>query len=159
MQNQIEASQIALQNQISIDKRQGILQVARVDADVTKTNADTGFYKSKREADSEFYKTLKEAEGAAQASALAAEQEAKNIILLAQAEQKRIEMIGMAYDTVKSEHGRRMQALRIEVENRKVLPASTVLFEGAQSGSALADGYMQAQGYKFAGSKDFASAS
>ncbi|KAJ3217684.1 hypothetical protein HK099_005382 [Clydaea vesicula] len=141
LRNQVEASQIALQNQINTD--------------VQKTTADTKYYASQRQADAEYYACLKKAAGAAEASALQTDQEAKNICKLADAEKARIQLLASAYESVTNEHAKRMQLGMMQVEMRKVLPKSTVFFEGATSNglsaeSCIMNGFNTAQGFKIA---------
>lgn len=133
----------------------GILQVAEVEAKVNRQKADAAFYTKQREADGQFYNTLKAAEGATQASALQSEQEAKNIILLAQAEQKRIEMVALAYDSVKSDHAKKMQMCKFEVDKRQALPKTAIVFEGANQSDELVSGFKLAQALKLAGATNF----
>ena len=73
---------------------------------------------------------------------------AKNISLLTGAEKTRIEAVGLAYSQLM------MQTLA-QVEMRKALPKSSIVFEGtpADGRNAVVDGFKSAQGFKLAAEK------
>ncbi|KAI9008039.1 hypothetical protein BC832DRAFT_591291 [Gaertneriomyces semiglobifer] len=133
LRNQIEATQVEIQNRIRTETQRGHLEISRVKADQTKTEADASYYASTRTADAEYYENLKRAEAAAAAAQLQAEQEAKNILVLAEARQKEIEVVSRAYAAVSSEHAKLIQLEELEIEKRKALPQKTIYFGGAES--------------------------
>jgi regulator of protease activity HflC (stomatin/prohibitin superfamily) len=150
LQNQVEATQVELRNQIKAEEARGVLQVERVKADAAKTLADTEFYTSTRKADAAYYLAMKEAASKAEASALIAQQEAKNIVCIAEARKQEIEMQGSAWAAVPTGHAQIMQQLLLDVEKRRVLPSSTVWFEGNASGQGVRDGFEVAKGVSLA---------
>lgn len=152
LQNQIQGTQIALQNKIQTEQQEGKLQVAKVQQEVVRTEADTKYYAEQRAADAALYACLKKAEGEAKASAVIAEQAAKNTILLAEAERQKIENIGKAYASVDDPHAQRMQACLLQVEARKALPPTSVVFEGGNGAAPqqVENALLAAQGFKLA---------
>ena len=153
LQNQIQATQIELRNHINTEKQRGLLEVARVEAEATKTNADTEFYAAKKAADAQYYAKMKAAEADAEASALMTQQEAKNILTIAESRGAEIRIQGDAYAKVESKHARVMQQALVDVEKRKAMPPGTIWFEGGTASAnrdALQEGFSAATGVALA---------
>jgi hypothetical protein len=149
LQNQIEASQVKLKNQIKSEEEKGLLAVEQVKAQTAKTKADTDFYAATKAADSKYYQAMKEASAQAESSALLTQQEAKNIILLAEARMQEIKLQGETYANIQSPHAQNVQLSLIELEKRKALPPQTVWFQGCSS-SELTGGFQAARGVALA---------
>ncbi|KAI8825630.1 uncharacterized protein EV422DRAFT_563460 [Fimicolochytrium jonesii] len=143
LKNQMDATQVELQNSIKIQKQSGLLEVARVQAEQTKTDSDAQYYAATRVTDAQIYDQLKKAKAAAESSQVQAEQEAKNIVTIAEAKVIEIGALSRAYGDVAQDHAKRIQLETLEVEKRKALPAKTVYFAGSDSSiaSTVAQGF------------------
>jgi len=148
LQNQVEATQVELRNQIKSEEEKGILAVERVKVDTLKAKTDVEYYVKTKEADAKYYSALKVAESEAQASALKATQEAKNIITLAEARMEEIRLQGESYARVPPGHAQQMQLALLELEKRKHLPSGTIWFEN--SPSTIREGFEVAKGVALA---------
>ncbi|RKO88043.1 hypothetical protein BDK51DRAFT_35245, partial [Blyttiomyces helicus] len=180
LRNQVQATQIELQNHINTETQRGKLEIAKVEADQKKTKADADYYAANKNADAQFYQTMKAANAAAESSqlsttqearniiqlaqarqaeiAIVTEQEAKNILALAQARRQEIELIGAANASVPAGHAQKMQLARFEVEKRQALPAKTIYFGGDRADTGAIEGGVQgafaaATGWGLAGDK------
>ncbi|KAJ3126065.1 hypothetical protein HK100_010461 [Physocladia obscura] len=154
LRNQIQATQIALTNQIATETQRGKLEIAKVEAEQKKTIADADYYTAAKLSDAKAYQVVKNAQAAAEASQLETDQSVKNIIALADAKRREIEVIGSAYGKVPEGHAQRMQLSSFEVEKRKALPENTVYFAGDRSETnqnLVASGFEQATGWALAG--------
>jgi hypothetical protein len=141
LRNQIEATQIELQNHIKTETQRGKLEIAKVQAEQTKTDSDAAYYAATRKADADYYEALKKAKAATEALEMRSAQEARNVINTANAKCHEVEALGKAYATVSETHAREMQLGELEVQKRKVLPASTIYFAGGgDSSGAVASG-------------------
>ncbi|KAJ3135556.1 cytochrome c oxidase subunit 1 [Physocladia obscura] len=153
LRNQIQATQIALTNQIATETQRGKLEIAKVEAEQKKTIADADYYTAAKLSDAKAYQVVKNAQAAAEASQLETDQSVKNIIALADAKRREIEVIGSAYGKVPDGHAQRMQLSSFEVEKRKALPENTVYFAGDRSETnqtLVTSGFEQATGWALA---------
>lgn len=152
LQNQMKATQLELQNHIATETQKGLLEISRVKADQTKTEADASFYGATKKADAEYYEAMKKAEASAKASELEAVQNAKNIITIAEAKKLEIEMLAKAYGAVDNDHVKRLQLEEVEVMKRKALPPQTIYFSGNdyRTEKAVAEGYSFSMGRSLA---------
>jgi regulator of protease activity HflC (stomatin/prohibitin superfamily) len=155
LQNQMRATQVELQNRIATETQRGLLEISRVKAEQTKTDADASFYGATKKTDAAFYTDMKNAEAKAKASELEACQNAKNIVLIAEAKKHEVDLLSDAYASVTSEHAKRLQLEEIEVLKRKALPSQTIYFanEANKLCSDVAEGYSFSVGKSLA-SKD-----
>ncbi|KAI8614758.1 hypothetical protein BC830DRAFT_1257003 [Chytriomyces sp. MP71] len=119
LRNQVQATQVQLQNHIATETQRGRLEIARVEAEQRKT-----------ESDARYYSVLKGAQADAESSDLKTQQETKNIVALADAKKQEIEVVGTAYAQVPAGHAQTMQLSVFEVEKRKALPEKTIYFGG-----------------------------
>ncbi|KAJ3251438.1 hypothetical protein HDU77_005865 [Chytriomyces hyalinus] len=133
LRNQVQATQIELQNHIATETQRGRLEIAKVEAEQKKTVADADYYVNTKQSDALYYKVLKAAEAEAEASELKTVQEVKNIVNLAGAKRTEIEVIGGAYAQVPIGHAQAMQLSVFDVEKRKALPEKTIYFAGDSS--------------------------
>lgn len=166
LKNQMQSTQVALQNRINTETEQGRLQVAEVAAKQVETRAVAEYLKTSKEADGDYYRRVKLAEAEAAASAriaqgqadadnIAAAQQALNIRTLAAARAEAIRLEAAAYAAVAPGHAQRIQLENIEKEKFSSLPKSATLFvnnNGAAPGSAgkansSADGLAPANGH------------
>ena len=147
LQNQMKATQLELQNHINTETQRGQLEISKVKAEQTKTEADASYYGSTKMADAAYYESMKIAEAKARASEMEATQSAKNIITIAQAKQREIEMLSAAYAGVSNEHVKRLQLEEVEVLKRKALPPQTIFFSAGDDSNKLANSV--AEGYSF----------
>lgn len=118
LRNQIEATQIELQNQIKTETQRGQLAVAKVKADQTKTEADANYFAQTRIADAHFYDATQKAKAAAEATRVAAEQETKNQAVLAEgakvkAEQTKTEADAAFYAAQRMADGKYYDAMKV----------------------------------------------
>ncbi|KAJ3344459.1 hypothetical protein HDU83_005214 [Entophlyctis luteolus] len=151
LRNQIQATQIALMNQIATETQRGKLEIAKVEAEQRKTIADAEYYASAKLSDAKAYEIVKQAQAAAEASQTQTEQDVKNIIALADAKRREIEVIGKAYAAIPDGHAQRMQLAVFEVEKRKALPEKTIYFAGNElSQTNVVAGFEQAAGWALA---------
>ncbi|KAI8614760.1 hypothetical protein BC830DRAFT_1045882, partial [Chytriomyces sp. MP71] len=86
LRNQVQATQIELQNHIATETQRGKLLVARVEAEQKQAIADAQYYISMKETEAKFFASVKAAEADAQASDLKTVQNAKNLVKASQAE-------------------------------------------------------------------------
>ncbi|KAJ3031336.1 UNVERIFIED_CONTAM: hypothetical protein HDU68_005078, partial [Siphonaria sp. JEL0065] len=133
LRNQVQATQIELQNHIATETQRGKLQIAKVEADQKKTVADADFYVATKLSDAKYYEVVKAASAEAESSELKTRQDVKNIVALAEAKQREIALIGEAYSKVPEGHAQKMQLSVFEVEKRKALPEKTIYFAGESS--------------------------
>lgn len=158
LKNQMQSTQVGLQNRIATETEQGKLEVANVRAMQVKTEAEANYLKTAREADATYYQAIKQADAQAEnlvrvarteaeSNQIQVEQEVRAIQALAEANAKRIELEGQGYASVTSEHARRIQLETVEMEKFKNLPAQATLFvnQGDHS-SGVSDGYKFATG-------------
>ncbi|KAI9346580.1 hypothetical protein BDR26DRAFT_817878 [Obelidium mucronatum] len=124
LRNQVQATQIELQNHIATETQRGKLQIVKVEAEQKKTQADADFY---------YYEVVKAAEAQAESSELRTQQDVKNTVAIAEAKKKEIELVGTAYSHVPEGHAQKMQLSVFEVEKRKALPERTIYFAGETS--------------------------
>ncbi|KAJ3066010.1 hypothetical protein HDU98_010665 [Podochytrium sp. JEL0797] len=153
LRNQVQATQIELQNHIATETQQGKLQIAKVEAEQKKTLADADFYVATKLSDSKYYEVVKAANAAAESSELKTQQDVKNIVALAEAKRREVEVVGKAYSQVPEGHATRMQLSQFEVEKRKALPEKTIYFAGERSEThqdLLAAGFQTATGWGLA---------
>ncbi|KAJ3120726.1 hypothetical protein HK100_012681 [Physocladia obscura] len=152
LRNQIQATQIALTNQIATETQRGKLEIAKVEAEQKKTIADADYYTAAKLSDSKAYQVVKNAQAAAEASQLETDQTIKNIVALADAKRREIELIGNAYANVPEGHAQKMQLSVFEVEKRKALPEKTIYFGGdrSETNQNLVTGFEQAAGWALA---------
>jgi regulator of protease activity HflC (stomatin/prohibitin superfamily) len=137
LRNQMQATQIELQNHINTETQRGQLEISRVKAEQTKTESDALYYASTRKADAAYYETLKAAEASAASSELHAKQEAKNVITLAEAKKTEIATLSRAYAEVTSDHAKNLQLQELEIQKMRSFPEKTIYFAGGSG--ALAD--------------------
>ncbi|BFZ53615.1 hypothetical protein PYCC9005_000643 [Savitreella phatthalungensis] len=141
LKNQMQSTQVELQNRINTETEQGKLQVTQVQAKQTETQANAQFLKTSKEADGDHYRRIKlseaEAEavrrlaqGKADADAIAAKQEAINVALIAEARARAIKLEADAYATVQSHHAQRIQLEQLERDKFSSLPPQSTLFVG-----------------------------
>lgn len=130
LRNQVQATQVELQNHIATEAQRGKLQIAQVEAQIQKVTADANYYTANRASDAEYYMVLNAAKARAEASRLVVEQEAKNTVALAGAKTTEINLIAEGNASVPGGHAQLMQLSLFEIEKRKALPASTVYFSG-----------------------------
>ncbi|KAI9364373.1 hypothetical protein DFJ73DRAFT_809060 [Zopfochytrium polystomum] len=150
LRNQMQATQIGLQNHIMTETQKGKLATAQVEAEQRKTIADTDYYVATKKSDAAYYEVLKQAEAEAESSALRTAQEAKNILALAEAKAREVQVLAKAYGDVPDGHAQRMQLSQFEVEKRRVLPKSTIYFEGEARGlsqSGVVSGFETGAGW------------
>ncbi|KAI9325012.1 hypothetical protein DFJ73DRAFT_767876 [Zopfochytrium polystomum] len=152
LRNQMQATQIGLQNHIMTETQRGKLATAQVEAEQRKTVADADYYVATKKSDAQYYEVLKQAEAEAESSALRTTQEAKNILALAEAKANEVQMLSKAYGEVPEGHAQRMQLSQFEVEKRKVLPKSTIYFEGGSGASqaGVVNGFETGAGWALA---------
>ncbi|KAJ3286717.1 hypothetical protein HDU79_006281 [Rhizoclosmatium sp. JEL0117] len=156
LRNQVQATQISLQNKIATETQRGKLEVAKVEADQKRTQADADFYVATKLSDAKYYEVVKAATAEAESSELKTQQDVKNIVLLAEAKKKEIQIVGDAYAGVPEGHATRMQLSVFEVEKRKALPQGTIYFAGERSETnqeLVAAGMQTALGFSLAGKK------
>lgn len=134
LRNQMQATQIELQNHIKTETQRGVLEISKVQAEQTKTESDASYYASTRKADALYYETMRQAHAGAEAAELEAQQQAKNVVILAQAKETEIGMLSRAYASVKSDHTKRLQLGELEVKKRQALPAKTIYFSNDGGG-------------------------
>ncbi|SPQ94364.1 unnamed protein product (mitochondrion) [Plasmodiophora brassicae] len=130
LRNQVQATQIELQNHIATEAQRGKLQMAQVEAEKQKCEADANFYSANKKSDAEYYCIINEAKGKAEGSRMQTEQEVKNTVSLAEARKQEAEMIGVANSKVPAGHAQAVQLAGIEVQKRKALPSTTTYFSG-----------------------------
>ncbi|KAI9348961.1 hypothetical protein DFJ73DRAFT_934580 [Zopfochytrium polystomum] len=152
LRNQMQATQIGLQNHIMTETQRGKLATAQVEAEQRKTVADADYYVATKKSDAQYYEVLKQAEAEAESSALRTTQEAKNILALAEAKANEVQLLSKAYGEVPEGHAQRMQLSQFEVEKRKVLPKSTIYFEGGSGASqaGVVNGFETGAGWALA---------
>ncbi|KAJ3027846.1 UNVERIFIED_CONTAM: hypothetical protein HDU68_002991 [Siphonaria sp. JEL0065] len=157
LRNQVQATQIELQNHIATETQRGKLQIAKVEAEQKKTVADADFYVATKLSDAKYYEGVKAASAEAESSELKTQQDVKNIVALAEAKKKEVALVGDAYSKVPEGHAQKMQLSVFEVEKRKALPEKTIYFAGESSethqdliraGLDTATGFSLAQGFK-----------
>ncbi|KAI8828583.1 hypothetical protein BJ741DRAFT_653492 [Chytriomyces cf. hyalinus JEL632] len=85
LRNQVQATQIELQNHIATETQRGKLEIAKVEAEQKKTQADAQYYVNMKESDAKYYAVLKDAEAMAESSNLKTTQDVKNSVKAAQA--------------------------------------------------------------------------
>ncbi|KAI8609629.1 hypothetical protein BC830DRAFT_1070712, partial [Chytriomyces sp. MP71] len=137
LRNQVQATQIELQNHIATETQRGKLEIAKVEAEQRKT-----------ESDAKYYEVVKAAEALAESSELKTQQDVKNIVALAEAKRQEVEVVGKAYATVPEGHAQIMQLSVFEVEKRKALPEKTIYFAGDRTeGNLVAAGLETAAGW------------
>ena len=161
LKNQMQSTQVGLQNSIATETEQGKLEVAKVRAMQVKTEAEANYLKTAREADATYYQQLKQADAQAETLRRIAQAEADStkisvaqqiltIQALAEADARRIELEGQGYASVTSDHARRIQLELIETNKIKSLPERSTLFiNSTQTGStseAVTDAYKFAHG-------------
>lgn len=160
LRNQLQSTQVALQNKINEETEQGRLQVANVRAMQTQTEAEAAFLKTSKEADATFYQNIKEADAKAgaikrlaqanaDANRIETVQRVQMIQEIAQAESRAIELQGQGYATVSSEHARRMQLEDLEKSKFAALNKNATLFIGnGDNGTTknVGEGYAWSQG-------------
>ncbi|KAJ3060179.1 hypothetical protein HDU98_003816, partial [Podochytrium sp. JEL0797] len=149
LRNQVQATQIDLQNRIATEAQKGKLQIAKVEAEQLKTKADADFYVATKLSDAKYYEVVKAANAQAESSELKTQQDVKNIIALADAKRQEIEVVGKAYAGCTDSHVQRMQLSVFDVEKRKALPEKTIYFAGDQSENAknVMNGFETATGW------------
>ena len=164
LKNQMQSSQIALQNRINTETEQGKLQVAEVAAKQVETRANAEYLKTSKEADGQYYSRIKLAEaeaaaaaklaqGKAEADGIAAAQQALNIKRLAEAKAEAIKVEGAAYSAVSPGHAQRVQLEHIESQKFQNLPQKATLFINSTTTSTeVANGHPNGviEAYKFA---------
>ena len=154
LRNQMEATQVELQNQIKRETQRGKLEIAKVQAQQTQTEADAGYYAATRVTDAKCYEALQEAKAAAEASQVRTEQDAKNLVALADANQYEIGVLARAYGAVQDDHARAIQMANLAVARIKAMPEKTVYISGGagETGvmNGLATGYALSAGAKYA---------
>ena len=157
LKNQMQSTQVALQNRIATETEEGKLEVAKVKALQVSTEAEAAYLKTAREADATYYQTIKQAEAraetlvrVAQAEAdsnkIAVAQEVLAIQALAHANSKRVEFEGQGYASVTSDHARRVQLEQIEAKKFENLPSKATLFVNPGTSNGVTDGYKFASG-------------
>ncbi|KAJ3126821.1 hypothetical protein HK098_007115 [Nowakowskiella sp. JEL0407] len=153
LRNQVQATQVELQNHIATETQRGKLEIAKVEAEQKKTQADAEFYVQTKKADANAYQVVKSAEAEADASNRRTTQEAKNVVTLADAKRIEIEIISKAYSQVPEGHAQRMQLSVFEVEKRKALPQKTIYFTGDKNETnhfgqdSVVNGFMNGTGW------------
>lgn len=161
LKNQMQSTQVALQNRINTETEQGRLQVAAVRAEQTQTEANANYAKKTKEADSSYYTNMKEADARAEtirriaqanadANSIESAQKANAIKQIAEAEARSIELEGKGYASVLSEHAQRMQLEDVETRKFASLSKNATLFIGGGDSSTatrnIPDGYTWAKG-------------
>lgn len=131
LQAQVEASNVDRENSNRVKLQQGLLEVSRVQAQQTSTEADAAAYK-----------VIANAKAQAQARRIAAEAEAQATRIAAEAEAAAIALRAKADDGVQGEQAMRMQWARNEIKRVAAYGDKTVFVpqgaEGAVGGSVLA---------------------
>ncbi|KAF2231600.1 hypothetical protein EV356DRAFT_416396, partial [Viridothelium virens] len=141
LKNQMQATQISLQNKIKTETERGRLEVANVRAQ-----------QQLKEADAEAEKLRRIAQAQADSNKIETEQKVRATEQLAEAEQKRIMLEGQGYASVTSPHGQRMQLEKVEKEKFGSLPEKATVFVGQGQGDAgVTDGYKFAKGMSMGG--------
>ena len=163
LKNQMQATQISLQNKINTETERGRLEVANVRAKQVEVDSNADYYRTSKEADAKYYRQLKEADAEAEklrriaqaqadSNKIETEQKVRATEQLAEAEQKRITLEGQGYASVTSPHGQRIQLETVEKEKFKSLPkGATVFIDPGQGGNGVTDGYRFAQGMSLGG--------
>jgi regulator of protease activity HflC (stomatin/prohibitin superfamily) len=163
LKNQMQSTQIALQNKINTETEQGRLEVANVKAKQVEVDANANYFKTSKEADARYYQQLKEADAEAEkrrriaqaeadSNKIETEQKVRATEQLAEAEQKRIKLEGEGYAAVNSEHGQRIQLEKIEREKFASLPQHATVFVNQPDGEGVVtNGYQFAQGMSLGG--------
>jgi len=118
LRNQMEATQIELQNLIKTESQKGKLAVAKVQAEQTKTEAEATYFSSTRTADAQYYDNLQKAKAVAEATRVKAEQDALNTQIMAeaaktQAQQTRTEADAKFYAAQRVADGKYYEALQL----------------------------------------------
>ncbi|KAJ3207050.1 hypothetical protein HDU83_003584 [Entophlyctis luteolus] len=153
LRNQIQATQVELQNHIATETQRGKLAIARVEAEQKRTVADADYYTAAKASDAKAYEVVKNAQAVAEASQMETQQTVKNIIALAEAKKQEVTIVGKAYSEIPEGHAQRMQLSVFEVEKRKALPEKTIYFGGDKSETnqqLVAAGFQQAAGWALA---------
>lgn len=162
LKNQMQSTQIGLQNRNNTETEQGKLEVAGVRARQVKTEADASYLRASKEADAAYYQALKEADAEAEtikrlaqanadANRIETEQSVRAINQLAAANARAIKLQGEGYATVSNDHARRMQLEDLERQKFTALPSNATIFVGGGGGEnttvkGVKEGYAWAQG-------------
>lgn len=136
LKNQMQSTQVGLQNKINTETEQGRLEVAGVRALQVKTEADAMYYKNLKEADTQAETIKRLAQANADANKIETEQRVRAIEMLARADATATTLQGQSLATVTSPHGQRMQLEEVERKKIAALPERATLFVGGGTGDA-----------------------
>ncbi|ORY87919.1 hypothetical protein BCR37DRAFT_375881 [Protomyces lactucae-debilis] len=150
LKNQMQSTQVALQNRINTETEQGRLEVAAVKAQQIQTEAEAEYQRQIKVADAQAETVKRLAQANADANRTETDQRVRAIEQLAAAEARAIELQGAGYATVKAPFAQQVQLEKIEMEKFKSLQDATV-FVGASAANGAGttrDGVNQ--GFAFA---------